>query len=158
MKGTLLDFSVAENRGLITGDDGNRYTFTGPEWKGSGVPMAGARVEFYGENGAASQVTPDAAIVPAPQASPPANPAKVDKTTAGICGILLGAFGIHKFLLGYQVEGIIMLAVTLGAGFFTCGISSVVMGIIGLIEGIMYITMTQEQFDRTYVQNQKKWF
>lgn len=35
------------------------------------------------------------------------------KTTAGICGILIGALGIHKFILGYNTEGIIMLLVSL---------------------------------------------
>jgi|TARA_B100001971_G_scaffold3705_1_gene3041 TM2 domain-containing membrane protein YozV len=40
------------------------------------------------------------------------------KLPAGICGILIGALGIHKFILGYQTEGIIMLLVTI----LTCGL------------------------------------
>lgn len=173
MKGTLQDFSVAENRGWIAADDGNRYSFQGPEWKGTGLPMSGNRVDFELLGDAAISVTPElAASVPVsaapsmPQqppvggghAPPVAGTSKPDKTTVGICGILLGSLGIHKFLLGFQTEGIIMLAVTLGAGMFTCGASSIVMGVIGLIEGIIYLTMSDEDFDRTYIQGKKKWF
>ena len=34
------------------------------------------------------------------------------KIAAGICGILLGALGVHKFILGYTLQGIIMLVLT----------------------------------------------
>ncbi len=161
MKGTLQDFSVAENRGWIAADDGNRYSFQGPEWKGTGVPMAGNRVDFELLGDAAISVRPElvAAVPPAqPSYGTPIAGNKVDKTTAGICAILLGSLGIHKFIMGFQTEGIIMLAVSLGAGFITCGIASMVVGIIGIIEGIIYLTMSQEDFDRTYVQGRKKWF
>ena len=72
------------------------------------------------------------------------------KIAAGICGILLGALGIHKFILGYTKEGIIQLIV----GILTCGVS----GIIGLIEGIIYLTKTDEDFVKTYIQAKKGWF
>lgn len=94
-------------------------------------------------------------------ASPLAVPPPVDlsakasnKIAAGICGLLLGSFGIHKFLLGYTGAGIIMLLVTL----LTCGIAGLVVHVIGLIEGIIYLTKTDEEFVRTYVDNRKEWF
>ena len=78
-------------------------------------------------------------------------PAGADKKiTAGICGILLGGLGIHKFILGYTKEGIIQIVITI----CTCGIGSIV----GLIEGIIYLTKSDEDFVRTYVQNKKGWF
>lgn len=80
------------------------------------------------------------------------------KMTAGICGILLGGLGIHKFILGYKNEGIIMLLVTLVGGVVTCGASAGVMGLIGLIEGIMYLMKTDEEFVATYIQGRKGWF
>ncbi len=80
------------------------------------------------------------------------------KILAGVLGILLGALGVHKFILGYNKEGIIMLAVTLVLGFFTCGIGASLMGIVGLIEGIIYITKTDEEFFNTYQVGQKPWF
>jgi TM2 domain-containing membrane protein YozV len=76
------------------------------------------------------------------------------KIAAGILAILLGAFGIHKFVLGYTTEGLIMLAIT----FLTCGMGSVITGIIGLAEGIIYLTMNDETFVSTYINNKKGWF
>jgi TM2 domain-containing membrane protein YozV len=86
------------------------------------------------------------------------------KIAAGLCGILLGQLGIHKFVLGYKEEGIIMLVITLGsipAGVVTCGIGFLgigVMGVIGLIEGIIYLTKSDEEFVATYITNKKGWF
>lgn len=80
------------------------------------------------------------------------------KIAAGLCGILLGGLGIHKFLLGYMTEGIIMLAVSLVGGFFTCGIASLVVSVIGIVEGIMYLTKSDEEFVHTYINNKKPWF
>jgi TM2 domain-containing membrane protein YozV len=87
-----------------------------------------------------------------------AKPAGADKKiAAGICGIILGGLGIHKFILGYQTEGIIMLAVYL-VGLFLCGVPSLVMAIIGIVEGIMYLTKSDEEFVQTYVGGRKPWF
>ena len=76
------------------------------------------------------------------------------KIAAGICGIVVGAFGVHKFVLGYQTAGLIMLLVTV----LTCGMGAAVMGIIGLVEGIIYLTKSDEDFVRTYVDGKKEWF
>jgi TM2 domain-containing membrane protein YozV len=76
------------------------------------------------------------------------------KITAGICAILVGWLGVHKFILGYTTEGVIMLLVTV----LTCGIAGIVMSIVGIVEGIMYLTKTDEEFVRTYIQNKKGWF
>lgn len=76
------------------------------------------------------------------------------KIAAGICGIVVGAFGVHKFILGYQTEGIIMLLVSL----LSCGMLAFVMSIIGIVEGITYLTKSDEEFVRTYVEGRKGWF
>lgn len=82
-------------------------------------------------------------------------PAGADKKiAAGICGILLGALGIHKFILGYTKEGVIMLLISV----LTLGIAAFITGIIGLIEGILYLTKSDEEFVATYVTNKKGWF
>ncbi len=80
------------------------------------------------------------------------------KLAAGLLGIFLGSLGIHKFILGYTTPGIIMLVVSLAGGVVTCGIASAVMGVIGLIEGIIYITMTPQQFKTLYIDGRKEWF
>jgi TM2 domain-containing membrane protein YozV len=76
------------------------------------------------------------------------------KTAAGICGILLGALGIHKFILNYSTEGAIMLAVTI----LTCGVGGLFMSIVGLIEGITYLTKSDQEFIDIYVTSKKGWF
>jgi TM2 domain-containing membrane protein YozV len=80
------------------------------------------------------------------------------KILAGILAIVLGSLGIHKFVLGYQKEGIIMLVVTIVLGFFTCGVGASLMGIIGLIEGIIYLTKSDAEFYNTYQVGRKPWF
>lgn len=92
---------------------------------------------------------------PVYQTKPPGADKKI---AAGLCGILLGSLGIHKFLLGYTTEGIIMLAVSLVGGFLTCGIASAVVSIIGIVEGIMYLTKSDEEFVHTYINGKKPWF
>ena len=72
------------------------------------------------------------------------------KIVAGIFGLLLGGLAIHKFYLGYTKEGIIQIIVTV----FTCGLG----GIIGFIEGIIYLTKSDEDFVNTYITNKKGWF
>lgn len=76
------------------------------------------------------------------------------KIAAGICGILLGSLGVHKFILGYNSEGITMLLISL----LTCFMASPIIGIIGLVEGIIYLTKTDDEFVSTYVSNKKGWF
>lgn len=84
------------------------------------------------------------------------------KILAGILGIVLGAFGVHKFILGYNKEGGILLGITLigivltclGVGIFMIWISQ----LIGLIEGIIYLTKSDEEFYNTYQAGNKPWF
>lgn len=87
------------------------------------------------------------------------------KLPAGLLAIFLGALGIHKFYLGYNKEGIILLLGTLiiipVLSIVTCGIGAAiypVVVIVPLIEGIIYLTKTDEEFDQTYVHNRKEWF
>lgn len=80
------------------------------------------------------------------------------KVLAGILAIVFGAFGIHKFILGYNKEGIIMLAVTLILGGITCGMGVGLPMLVGLIEGIIYLTKSDEEFYATYQVGRKPWF
>lgn len=76
------------------------------------------------------------------------------KIPAGICGVLLGFLGIHKFILGYTGPGLIMLLVSV----LTCGLGAPIMWMIGFIEGIIYLTCTDEEFVRRYVYGRRGWF
>lgn len=77
-------------------------------------------------------------------------PVSGKRVTAGVLGILLGAWGIHRFYLGDTMGGILRIVITL----FTCGIG----GVIGLIEGIIYLTKTDQEFDYEYLVQRKEWF
>ena len=77
-------------------------------------------------------------------------PGAEKKLPAGICGILLGWLGIHKFILGYTKQGIIQIIVSV----VTCGAGAIV----GVVEGIIYLTKSDEDFVKTYIHNKRGWF
>lgn len=96
-----------------------------------------------------------AAMAPHPvPIAPPYNPPSSNRIAAGVCGILLGSFGVHKFILGRVGAGVIMLLATL----LSCGWLGIVAHVIGIIEGILYLTKTDEQFHQEYVVGKKAWF
>lgn len=80
----------------------------------------------------------------------------------GIMAILLGSLGVHKFILGYNQEGIILLGMTIIGYATICLLVGVfivcIPGLIGLIEGIIYLTKTDEDFFQTYQVNKRPWF
>ena len=67
----------------------------------------------------------------------PVVPGARSKLVAGLLGILLGGFGVHRFYLGYTSIGVLQIVVT----FATCGVGS----LWGLIEGILILV---GNFDR----------
>lgn len=107
MKGTILDFSITENSGVVSGDDGNRYKFSGPDWKSSGtVPRPGARVDFVAADGTASEVYADVAAAAGWTAAAPMPDGLDDryrglycssdeKMVLGLCGGLAHKFGVQ---------------------------------------------------------------
>lgn len=86
------------------------------------------------------------------------NPRAENKIAAGVCGIVLGSLGVHKFILGMTGAGLTMLLVSIVGGILTCGMAAWVMWIIGVIEGIVYLTKSDDEFVRTYVDGKKAWF
>jgi TM2 domain-containing membrane protein YozV len=157
----------------IIGADGREY---GPataeqirQWIGEGRANTQTKVQAEGTNEwkplvAFAELTPTtgpAAAGGPPPLLPPVQaagsgqlPCTGKKIAAGICGILFGPLGIHKFILGYTGTGITTLLITV----LTCGIGAAVTGLIGMIEGIIYLTKSDEEFVRTYILNKKHWF
>ena len=66
-----------------------------------------------------------------------------DRLTAGVLAILLGDLGVHQFYLGNTAMGIVMIL------FCWTGIPA----IIGIIQGILYLTKTDEEFQIRYVKS-----
>ena len=155
MKGRVLEYSVQRNVGVVAGDDDNRYEFPGDEWNEKVVqPTRGMVVDFDLKDGKA------VAVYPALAASGGTAQEK-SKVAAGILAVFLGWMGAHKFYLGYNGAGVLLLA----ASIVSFLLWIVLVGVLGtiaievlcLVEGILYLTKSDEDFYQTYVVNTKQW-
>jgi TM2 domain-containing membrane protein YozV len=63
------------------------------------------------------------------------------KVTAGLLALLVGSFGVHHFYLGNTNRAVTMLLVSLIGAFLTCGIATLVVVVISIVEGIRYLTV-----------------
>lgn len=114
------------------------------------------------------QVPVPSAYVDSPQSRGHQQPAHIQeyagkKLAAGICGILVGAFGVHKFILGFHGAGAMMLTIWIvgiitGSCLIVPIFASMAIQIIGLVEGILYLTKTDEEFYRIYAVERREWF
>lgn len=87
------------------------------------------------------------------------NPSHATKQLlSGYCGIIFGALGIHKFVLGYTQEGVIMLVVSIIGVYFAYGLPLIIMQLVGLIEGMIYLNKNHDEFVNTYFMNKQGWF
>jgi TM2 domain-containing membrane protein YozV len=77
-----------------------------------------------------------------------------NRVAAGIFAILLGSLGIHKFILGFPVPAIIVLLISV----LTCGWGALVTSIIGIVEGILYLSKSDAEFHQLYVVEKRQWF
>lgn len=80
---------------------------------------------------------------PAPAGAGSTSPNRV---VAALLAIFLGSLGAHKFYLGNTLMGVLYLIVSVG----TCFIGAIVIGVIAIIEGLGYLSYTDEQFAATY--------
>ena len=95
---------------------------------------------------------------PGSQPAPAAVPEGKDRMVAGILAILFGAFGVHKFYLGYYVPAFLMLGITLLGGFVSLSVVSWAVWAVAIVEGIIYLSKTPQQFYWTYVAHKREWF
>ncbi|WP_320033660.1 TM2 domain-containing protein [Campylobacterota bacterium DY0563] len=147
MKGKILDFSLQEGKGIISGDNGTRYDFVISEWKNEKAPAVGQTVDFDMNENSAVSIYLEKAIASGEKS----------KLAAALLALFLGGFGIHKFYLGCNTAGIIMLLVFL-FGFILLGIPSIFIGMIAFIEAILYLIKSEEDFEKIYIDNKKCWF
>lgn len=151
MKGQILDFSIQENAGIISGADGSRYHFRGSDWKGDRPPVRGMSVDFEADGNSARSLYIDVS----------GTAKEKDKLVAGLLAIFLGYLGIHKFYLGFTGPGLVYLLVNT-VGFVITWIfffiPNIVLAVFALVEGIIYLTKTDEEFEQLYVVKKKMWF
>jgi TM2 domain-containing membrane protein YozV len=150
MNGQVLDFSIQKNLGLISGSDGKRYVFAGGEWRGNEPPKRGMEVDFdsKGEQAIGVYLALDATV------KSTSGGGEKNRITAGILALTIGGLGVHKFYLGYTVTGLIYIV----AMFFSMGLVNIFFAIIAIIEGITYLTLSDEEFEKKYVIGKKTWF
>ncbi|MGM9812850.1 MAG: NINE protein [Muribaculaceae bacterium] len=74
-------------------------------------------------------------------------PSGRSRGVAALLAIFLGALGIHYFYLGKNTAGIVFLLIAI----FSCGVLAAVTSVLALVQGIIMLTLTQEQFEQKYV-------
>jgi predicted membrane channel-forming protein YqfA (hemolysin III family) len=81
------------------------------------------------------------------------------KSRRGIAwsAILFGWLGVHRFKLGNKKQGFINLAITI-ASIIPFVPGGIVMFFIGVFEGVKYLRMSDEDFERIYRSGERKWF
>lgn len=81
-----------------------------------------------------------------------------DHVAAGLLAIFLGFLGVHKFYLGYSTQGFIMLAISVLGGILSIGLATSIIWIIAIVEGIIYLSKSQSEFEQLYVYGKHEWF
>ena len=74
-------------------------------------------------------------------------PSGKSRGIAGLLAILLGCCGLHYFYLGKTSAGVLFLLVAL----LSCGVLATVTTIISIIQGVLFFTSTQEEFEAKWV-------
>lgn len=102
-------------------------------------------------------------IPPKEEWNKPQSPQQENKRVlTGVLAIILGSLGVHKFVLGYNNEGFILLGLTIFSYLTMCFLIGAFLvwipGVIGLVEGIIYLTKSDEEFYNTYQANKRAWF
>lgn len=169
MKGQILDFSVQENKGVISGGDGKRYHFEGKEWKESGYCTRGLAVDFdLDENGNAVGVYQalkgNNNSVSFQNFQNLGSGKPKNKVVAALLAFFLGGFGIHKFYLGTPIPGIVYLMASLFS-FVLAAVAdegfifiNFIICLLAFIDMIIYLTKSDEDFQRIYVEEKRQWF
>jgi TM2 domain-containing membrane protein YozV len=149
MRGKILNFDDYTGSGLISGDDGGRYTFTRGSLMGARDVFQGMDVDFEVADGVATNI----------YVTSNASPLSGDKNkiVAALLALFLGWLGVHKFYLGKTTAGIIM-ALCGTIGWLLFAIPPMIIGVIAFIEFIIYLVKPDAEFHRDYVAGDKSWF
>jgi len=74
-------------------------------------------------------------------------PSGKSRGIAGLLAILLGFIGLHYFYLNKTTAGVVFLIITI----LSCGILGTLVWLVSVIQGVLFFTMTQEEFEQKWV-------
>ncbi len=146
MRGQVLGVDTRTGDGIVTGDDGRRYSFRPEDWADLGEPRIGMYVDFetYGSRALSIFPVPGAAAQTAAPPAPAPNLDDRNKYIAALLAFFLGPFGVHRFYLGRNGSGIAMLVLTCTL------VGLLVSAPWALIDMIRYLIMSDREFAERY--------
>lgn len=135
MKGKILDYSVQENKGIISGDDGNRYSFENIDWKSSELPQINQTVDFEIEAHSAKNIYGQKILTNSDTADGKNITFPLISLVSSLIGIFFGLFAIVGIIFGHLAKSNINKnpQVFAGSGFATAGL------VIGYIIVILWL-------------------
>jgi TM2 domain-containing membrane protein YozV len=147
MRGQVLGVDTRTGDGIVTGEDGRRYSFKPLDWAARGEPAVGMQVDFETHESRALSIFPVPGTSPPPVAASAPRAAAYDdrnKYIAALIAFLIGPLGIHRFYTGRTGSGIAMLL-----------LSCTVIGLFvtvpwGFIDMIRYLVMSDREFAARY--------
>lgn len=147
MRGQVLGVDTRTGDGIVSGDDGRRYSFTPADWAHRGEPAIGMQVDFEAADNRALTIFPVPGTAPAVRTAPPPPQTDRNKYVAALLAFFLGPFGVHRFYLGQIGSGIVMLV-----------LSCTVLGLFvsvpwTVIDFIRYLVMSDRDFAERYARD-----
>jgi len=149
MRGRILGYDQNSGEGQISGADNQRYTFDREQWRTDLQPAAGQTVDF--------EVSENRALSVYRLGGVGESASGKNKIVAALLAFFLGSLGIHKFYLGKNGAGLIMLLVSI-FGAILLFIPTFIIGLIAFIEFIIYLVTPDDEFERRYIVGDKSWF
>ena len=159
MKGHIAH--VGKDVGVIRGADGTEYSFAIQDILANPHGRFGKwaelwEVSFLPEGDRATQIVIRRVGVTYKVITLDGSEHEKNQIMAATLALLFGALGAHKFYLGYNTQGTIMLLMgTLGWFLLVPPFASL---LIGLIEAVIYFSKNEQEFYDTYEAKQRAWF
>ena len=151
MRGQVLGFDYRTGLGEISGEDGHRYKFVGTEWRPHSQPRSGQSVDFEPAVDEARAIY--AIAHPSAFAAAPGQP---NRLVAALFALFLGTIGIHKFYIGENKAGLIMLLVAIFGLILV--VPTLIMAVIAFVEAINYFMTPDDEWHQRYVEGNRAWF
>jgi TM2 domain-containing membrane protein YozV len=152
MRGQVLGVDTRTGDGIVTGEDGRRYSFKPLDWAARGEPAVGMEVDFETHESRAMSIFPVPGTSPPPVATGPyaATPdLDRNKYIAALIAFFIGPLGIHRFYLGRTGSGIAMVVLS-------CTLVGLLVTIPwAFVDMIRYLIMSDREFAERYARKER---